>query len=87
MRLLFSGTCVAMLGFALGCAAPSSKTEASAGAATCEVCRYNNDLACLTVAVKDSTPRAEYQGKTYCFCSESCKTAFVKKPEKYVQGH
>jgi YHS domain-containing protein len=27
----------------------------------------------------------EYQGKTYYFCCENCKDAFLKDPEKYVQ--
>jgi YHS domain-containing protein len=73
--------------FAAGCATPrqgATGTAASQEQATCCVCRYNNDLACLQVAVKETTPRAEYQGKTYCFCSQSCKAAFAKKPEKYL---
>jgi Cu+-exporting ATPase len=28
---------------------------------------------------------AEYQGKTYYFCSPGCKAAFEREPEKYVQ--
>jgi len=34
--------------------------------------------------VDESTPRAEYQGTTYYFCSEDCRAAFLKKPQKYV---
>ena len=26
----------------------------------------------------------DYQGTTYAFCSEACKTAFVKEPEKFL---
>ncbi|MFQ5722801.1 MAG: YHS domain-containing protein, partial [Candidatus Aminicenantales bacterium] len=27
----------------------------------------------------------QYQGKTYYFCSEKCKTKFMKDPEKYIK--
>ena len=27
---------------------------------------------------------AKYEGKTYCFFSESCKARFVAKPTEYV---
>ncbi|MFP4081499.1 MAG: heavy metal-binding domain-containing protein [Candidatus Aminicenantes bacterium] len=37
--------------------------------------------------IKKSEAKAsyQYQGKTYYFCSEKCKDAFVKNPEKYTQ--
>ena len=53
-------------------------------AAICHVCRYNNDLACVCVRVKDTTPHTEYNGHTYYFCSEDCRTAFLKKPVEYL---
>lgn len=28
--------------------------------------------------------KATYQGKTFYFCSETCKQAFEAKPEKYA---
>ena len=28
--------------------------------------------------------RAEYEGKTYYFCSERCRAAFEKQPERYA---
>jgi Cu+-exporting ATPase len=28
---------------------------------------------------------AEYQRKTYYFCSEECKTKFLQQPAKYVK--
>lgn len=28
---------------------------------------------------------SEYEGKTYCFCSESCKATFEQDPGKYVE--
>ncbi len=29
---------------------------------------------------------AEYKGKTYYFCCDNCKAAFLKEPEKYANG-
>ena len=58
--------------------------HASGPTATCHVCRYNNDLACLNVRIKDSTPRTEYRGETYYFCSVDCRVAFIKNPVKYL---
>ncbi len=51
---------------------------------TCQVCRYNRDLACVCVEVKDTTPRVDYQGTTYYFCSEDCRAAFVKNSNRYL---
>jgi YHS domain-containing protein len=51
----------------------------------CMVCRHYGDSACLTVEVDDSTPQAEYQGKTYYFCSPSCRKEFLRKPKKYTR--
>jgi len=40
----------------------------------------------------EATPKYEYEGKTYYFCCENCKDAFIKDPEKYTikeepEGH
>ncbi|HEY67994.1 MAG TPA: YHS domain-containing protein [Thermoflexia bacterium] len=29
---------------------------------------------------------SEYKGQTYYFCARSCKVAFDKDPEKYLEG-
>ncbi|MBX5326945.1 MAG: YHS domain-containing protein [Candidatus Bathyarchaeia archaeon] len=29
--------------------------------------------------------KSEYMGKTYYFCSQTCKTTFDKNPTKYVK--
>lgn len=34
----------------------------------------------------DAKGTYEYDGKTYYFCCENCKEAFVKEPEKYISG-
>jgi len=33
----------------------------------------------------ETTPEVTYEGKTYYFCCDKCKEAFVKNPEKYTQ--
>ena len=72
--------------FAAGCATPPNQGSATAATATCEVCRYNNDLACVCVKLKDSTPHADYEGQTYYFCSDDCRKAFLNKPKKYLSS-
>ena len=76
---------VVVLALVNGCATPvKDASQASGPTETCHVCRYNNDLACVCVKVKDSTPRTDYQGTTYYFCSDTCQTAFLKNPPKYL---
>ena len=52
--------------------------------ATCHVCRYNRDLACVEFRLKSNTPQLVHNGQRYCFCSEECRKAFAEKPAKYV---
>ena len=73
-----------MLLFLTACTTPRKEVALEAGTALCCVCQYNHDLACLKVKVTDATPRAEYEGRTMCFCSEDCRKAFVKNPRKYA---
>src|SRR5262245_29466786 len=67
-----------------GCATSPRVATASSDDAVCHVCRYNNDLGCVCVHVKDSTPRLDYEGHTYFFCSEECRAEFAKRPVKYL---
>jgi YHS domain-containing protein len=53
--------------------------------AECLVCKKNADLACVDVGVDATTPRADYQGKTYYFCSEECRVEFLKRPGRYLE--
>lgn len=73
-----------LLGLAAGCATSSSESAKKGPTETCHVCRYNNDLSCVCVNVKDSTPRTSYQGTNYFFCSDDCRKDFEKKPAKYL---
>jgi Cu+-exporting ATPase len=77
----------ALMAFGAGCATtgPASTSAGDLGpVAECPICRANADLACLCVHVKDSTPKAEYQGKTYYFCSQECCDEFVANPAKFA---
>ena len=38
----------------------------------------------MEVDEQQAAATAEYQGKTYYFCSPGCKKAFEKEPHKYV---
>ena len=48
------------------------------------VCLYNRDLGCVRVRVEETTPRATYRGKTYYFCRDTCRQAFLKDPGHYL---
>lgn len=38
----------------------------------------------MTVTVRDTTPKAEYQGKTWWFCCEGCRDEFLADPARYA---
>lgn len=38
----------------------------------------------MEIDPKEAAGTSEYHGQTYYFCSEHCKKAFDKEPEKYV---
>ncbi len=89
MRLIT--LCLAAALLALGCAssnhdATTQPVAASSSAphAECLVCKRNADLACVDVTVDKATPRCVYDGTTYYFCSDDCRNAFMKSPQKYL---
>jgi len=82
MRCCMAGIVAAAAMLIAGCAAGSGR--ACDCGPECPVCRENADLACLHVKVTDQTPRAEYAGKTYYFCSPECRDAFLKNPQKFA---
>jgi YHS domain-containing protein len=52
-----------------------------------EVRRVAKDPVCgMTVDEEKATAKSEYMGKTCYFCSQGCKVAFEKDPEKYLRG-
>jgi YHS domain-containing protein len=84
MKWLFTFAALLLLALT-GCETTSANLAKGTGkTAPCEVCRYHHDLACLNVDVDESTPTTVYNGTTYYFCSDSCKTAFIKQPTKYL---
>ena len=69
-----------------GCTAEQQSSVASTQPhAECLVCKKNVDLACVDVAVDANTPKVEYDGKTYYFCSDECRDKFAKDPAKYAK--
>ncbi|MSU34441.1 MAG: YHS domain-containing protein [Pedosphaera sp.] len=85
MKQFLNITLTALVMLPAGCATPSRDTAQNSGPTeTCHVCKFNYDLACVCVRLKDSTPRTEYQGITYYFCSDDCRAEFVKQPDRYL---
>jgi hypothetical protein len=70
MKRLWNLVMLTLLALVAGCATlPTETAQDSGPTATCHVCRCNNDLACLSVKVKETTPRTDYQGQTYYFAA------------------
>ena len=67
-----------------GCAT-TAQPASTRPSAQCLVCEKNADLACIEVTVDANTPRYDYAGKTYYFCSEECRDKFAKNPSKFVK--
>ena len=63
----------------------AQRADNEAPHAECLVCKHEADLACLNVKITDQTPRSVYNGQTYYFCSQECKTKFDQQPTKYVE--
>jgi YHS domain-containing protein len=43
------------------------------------------DVVCgMEVDPKTAAAKSSYQNKTYYFCSDGCKQAFDKEPQKYL---
>jgi len=40
----------------------------------------------MEIDEKNPAATAEYEGKTYKFCSSGCKVTFEKEPKKYLQA-
>jgi YHS domain-containing protein len=62
----------------------AARTASAKSHAECLVCKYENDLACVDVDVDDKTPKTAFNGKDYFFCSDTCRKAFEKNPQKYA---
>ena len=40
----------------------------------------------MTIDENKAAAKSDYNGKTYYFCAQICKTKFDKEPEKYTKG-
>lgn len=50
----------------------------------CLVCKKNADLACVDIPVDQNTPHYLFNSRTYYFCSDECRSQFIKSPEKFA---
>ena len=50
----------------------------------CPVCSCHRDFGCLLVKKTSSTPSAEFRGRRYWFCSETCRQDFQKSPRSFL---
>ena len=45
------------------------------------------DVVCGMEVEESTAPaKTEYEGRTYFFCSSSCKQNFVADPERFIEG-
>ena len=65
-------------------ALPTGQLAAASQAAPGAALASATDPVCHMGVAKTTKYRATYQGKTYGFCSESCRRIFVEKPPQYV---
>jgi YHS domain-containing protein len=77
---------LAAIGYAQGCCPSegggSSSSSDSGSTATVRVrCPV---MGCLISDVDFAPAQSEYNGKTYYFCCEECKTKFDNNPQKYL---
>jgi YHS domain-containing protein len=79
-RLLF----LVPLMFLAGCATMETQQVSTGPHGECLVCKANADLACVDIPITAETPHADYNGKTYYFCSDDCRNTFLKNPAKYA---
>jgi YHS domain-containing protein len=78
--VVFAAVFAAVLLFA-GCA---SVPEPPSGCANCPVCQHQADLACVCVKIGENTPSCEWNDRTWYFCSEECKKAFLADPRHFM---
>jgi YHS domain-containing protein len=80
------GALVAALPACRSAAEEAQLIHARPGHAVCTVCQCTGDLGCMDVEVGPETPQAQFEGRTYYFCSETCRAAFERNPRAYVGG-
>lgn len=69
-----------------GCASTATSYKKGEPLVVDPVCAYLSDMGCVNVEVCENTPKSNYDGTTYYFCSKECKVDFDKNPSKYLKG-
>lgn len=81
LLILALGSILALAGFAAQQTATDQKNQ-NLNTQEMVVCQV-----CGTQMAKSSNPISwDYKGKTYYFCSQDCKAAFMKNPEAYLKA-
>ena len=66
------------------CSAPRTH-QLAPGHAECVVCASEGDLACLDVKIAADTPRTEWNGRSFYFCSDECRQRFEREPQRFTK--
>ena len=65
-------------------AEPLKKTSEPIVASTGKALPLKDPVCGMDIDPATAAGKSEYKGQTYYFCSQGCKRAFDKEPEKYV---
>jgi YHS domain-containing protein len=61
-------------------------TRCGSGARSCEEAFMVTDPVCkMQIDEHKAAAKSEYNGKTYYFCAQICKTKFDQNPQQYVK--
>ena len=77
------GRVAAALALLFAACTPVPERDPASGCANCPVCLHEADLGCVCVKIEKDTPRVEWNGKIWYFCSEQCKQAFLSHPNRF----
>lgn len=68
-----------------GCAGLAPPESDQERVVQCVVCAFYRDLGCVDLVPDEHTPRMDYQGVTYFFCSSGCLKDFRERPGKFLK--
>lgn len=78
--------------FIVGCTSnktnPAKAVEGEDSSTSTQTSKMEKDVVCGMGVIPEAqgTLKTEYEGKTYYFCSETCKKSFEASPGKYVHN-
>ncbi len=96
MRRTRTPLALVLIGLSLGAvacgakpaAAPTAPTAPADGFVPVGEAKVGDKSRCTVsgeeIVVEETSPRSEYQGKTYYFCCSGCKKRFDADPAKYL---